>query len=75
MSELDRVKEQLLYLRFWLGVMTATEIALAGWRISTPINRDPLLWFIGVFGAVLLGVGIFLVHRRIEHRIEQIGKL
>jgi len=29
MSELDRVKEQLVYLRFWLGIMVATEIALA----------------------------------------------
>src|SRR5688572_28906440 len=25
MSELDRVKEQLVYLRFWLGIMVATE--------------------------------------------------
>ena len=27
------------------------------------------------FGAVLLGAGIFLVHRQIERRIDQIGKL
>src|SRR6267143_6453329 len=75
MSELDRLREQLVYLRFWLGIMVATEIALVGWLISTPINANPTLWFIGAFGAVLLGAGIFLLHRQIERRIDQIGKL
>jgi hypothetical protein len=52
-----------------------TEIAPVGWLISTPISANSTLWFIGVFGAVLLGAGIFLVHRQIERRIDQIGKL
>jgi hypothetical protein len=62
MSELDRVKEQLVYLRFWLGIMVA-------------IGANATLWFMGVFGAVALAVGICLVHRQVERRIEQIGKL
>jgi hypothetical protein len=48
---------------------------LAGWLISSSINANPTLWFIGAFGAVLLGGGTFLVHRQIDHRIDQIGKL
>ena len=75
MSALDRLKEQLVYLRFWLGIMVATEIALVGWLISTPIESDSRLWFIGAFGAVLLGTGVFLVHRQIERRIDEIGRL
>jgi len=75
MSDLDRLKEQLIYLRFWLGIMVATEIALVGWLISTPISTNATVWFIGAFGAVLLGTGIFLVHRQIERRIDQIGRL
>ena len=75
MSELDRLKEQCVYLRFWIGIMVATEIALMGWLISTPIGGNPTLWFIGAFGALLLGAGILLVHRQIERRIDQIGKL
>ncbi len=75
MSELDRLKEQLVYLRFWLGIMVVTEITLVGWLISTPTSANPMLWFIGAFGALLLGVGIFLVHRQIERRVDQIGKL
>ena len=75
MSELDRVKEQLVYLRFWLGIMVATEIALVGWLISTAIDANATLWFMGAFGAVVLAVGILLVHRQVERRIDQIGKL
>jgi hypothetical protein len=75
MSTLDRVKEQLVYLRFWLGIMVATEIALVGWLISTPISENAALWFMGVFGAFLLGSGILLVHRQVERRIDQIGRL
>jgi hypothetical protein len=75
MSELDRLKEQLVYLRFWLGIMVVTEITLVGWLISSPKTADPVLWSIAAVGAVLLGVGIFLLHRQVERRIDQIGKL
>ena len=75
MSELDRLKEQLVYLRFWLGIMGVTEITLVGGLISTPNTADPVLWFLGAVGAVVLGFGIFLLHRQIERRIDQIGRL
>lgn len=75
MSDLDRLKEQLVYLRFWLGIMVVTEITLVGWLISTPTSADPALWSLAAVGAVVLGGGIFLVHRQIERRIDQIGKL
>ena len=75
MSELDRLKEQLVYLRFWLGIMVVTEITLVGWLISTPNTADPVLWSVAAVGAVLLGIGIFIVHRQIERRIQEIGKL
>jgi hypothetical protein len=55
--------------------MVATEIALVGWLISTAIGANVTLWFMGSPGAVGLAVGIFLVHRQVERRIDQIGKL
>jgi len=74
-SELDRLKEQLVYLRFWLGIMAVAEITLVGWLISTPNTADPVLWSIAAIGAVLLGFGIFLLHRQVERRIEEIRRL
>ena len=34
MSELDRLKEQLVYLRLWLGIVVVAEISLMGWLAS-----------------------------------------
>jgi len=71
MSQLDKLKEQLVYLRFWLGIMVVTEITLVGWLISTPSIGNPTLWFIAAFGAAVLAVGIYLVHRQVQRRIDQ----
>jgi hypothetical protein len=35
MPELDRLKEQLAYLKFWQGIMVVTDISLVGWLVST----------------------------------------
>ena len=75
MSELDRIKEQLVYLRFWLGIMVVTEITLVGWLISTPNTADPVLWSLAAVGVILLSFGIFLLHRQIERRIEEVRRL
>ena len=75
MSELDRIKEQLVYLRFWQGIMVVTEISLVGWLISTAGTSDPALWSFAAVSVVVLGFGIFALHRQIERRIDQIGRL
>ena len=38
MSELDVAKEQIAYLKFWLGVMVVTDISLFGWLISNAVS-------------------------------------
>ena len=75
MSELDRIKEQLAYLKFWQGIMVVTEVSLVGWLISTTDTADPALWSFAAVGVILLGFGIFALHRQIERRIAQIGRL
>jgi len=74
-SELDRLKEQVAYLKFWQGIMVVTEITVVGWLISTPDTADPVLWSVAAVGAVLLGFGIFVLHRQIQRRIDEIGRL
>ena len=75
MPELDRVKEQLVYLRFWQGIMVITEITLVGWFASAADTATSARVVFAVVGIVLLGLGIFLLHRQIERRIEQIGRM
>ena len=75
MPELDRLKEQVAYLKLWQGIMVVTELSLVGWLISTVGTADPVLWSFAAVGVVLLGFGIFALHRQIERRIDQIGRL
>jgi hypothetical protein len=34
-SELDHLREEVAYLKFWLGIVVVTDISLAGWLISS----------------------------------------
>ena len=75
MSELDRLKEQLAYLKFWQGIVVVTDISLAGWLVSASDTAALLTVVLAIAGVVLLSVGIVVLHRQIERRIDQIGKV
>ena len=74
-SELERLKEQVAYLKLWQGVMVVTDISLVGWLASAADGTRPLLVALAVVAVVLVTVGIVMAHRHIERRIDQIGKL
>ena len=74
MPELDRLKEQLAYLKFWLGIVVVTDISLAGWLVSASNTAASLTVVLAIAGVVLLSIGIVVLHRQIERRIDQIGK-
>lgn len=75
MSELDRLKEQLVYLKLWLGIVVVAEISLVGWLASALDTVSGRLLALAIATAVLLGLGIFLPHRQIQRRIDEIGRL
>ncbi len=75
MPELDRLKEQVAYLKFWQGIVVVTDISLGGWLISASDTAAPLTFVLAVAGVVLLSLGIVVLHRQVERRIDQIGKL
>jgi len=74
-SELERLKERLVYLRLWLGIVVVAEISLIGWIASAVETASTRLLLLASATAVLLGFGIFRLHRHIEHRIDEIGRL
>lgn len=75
MPELDRLKEQVAYLKFWQGIVVVTDISLTGWLITASDTATRLTAILAVAGVSLLSLGIVVLHRQIERRIEQIGKL
>jgi len=74
-SELDRVREQIAYLKFWQGIMVVTDISLVGWVVSTADTSGRLMFGLAAFGVVMLTLGILALHRQIDRRIDQTGRL
>ena len=73
--EVDRLKEQVAYFKFWQGVAVVTDISVLGWLISGSDGARPQTVLLAVMGVLLLTVGIAVLHRHIGRRIEQMGKL
>jgi hypothetical protein len=38
MSKLDVAKEQIAYLKLWLGIVIVTDISLMGWLLGLPLS-------------------------------------
>jgi hypothetical protein len=69
---LDGLKEELAYLRLWLGMLAVSEISLLGWTTSAVETASARLLSLAIVVIMVLGLAIFLLHRIIERRIEQI---
>jgi hypothetical protein len=75
MSELDVAKEQIAYLKFWLGILVVTDISLFGWLLSNVGSSNLPLILGSCFAVVAITLGIVLLHRRIERQIESLRRL
>jgi hypothetical protein len=75
MSKSDKAKEQIAYLKFWLGVMVVTDISLVGWLVSS-VDSAPTHKVVGaIVAVVIITVAGFAVHRRIEWLINTLEEL
>ena len=75
MPELDALKEELAYLRLWLGMLAVTHISLTGWTASAIDTASTRLLSLSVAVMIVLGTGVLLLNRLIERRIERIRRL
>ena len=76
MSKSDKAKEQIAYLKFWLGVMVVTDISLVvGWFISSA-DSAPVHKVVGaIVAVVVITVAGFIVHRRVKRLIDALEEL
>jgi len=74
MSELDIAKERLRTSSFGSGSVV-TDISLFGWLLSNVGNANMSLVSGGCFAVVAITVGVVLLHRRIERKIESLREL
>jgi hypothetical protein len=75
MLAIDQLKEQVGYLKLWLGFVMVMDISLLGWSLSFVDTAERLRILLASFGVILLSFGVVVLHLQITRRIDQIGKL
>lgn len=75
MSELDRVREQIAYLKYWQGIMVVTNIGVLGWMISVVESPPWKTFTIAAVAFIALSFGVLNFHRRIKRRIDRLRDL
>ena len=75
MSELDVAKEQIAYLKLWLGIMVVTDISLIGWFIGNYGQASASLLVTDLLAVAVVSAGIVVLHHRIEQKIERLRDL
>lgn len=75
MSELDFFREQIAYLKLWLGIMVVTDISLIGWFVGNYGTASVSLLGVDLLAIAGTSTGIVILHRLIERRIERLRDL
>ena len=75
MAALDRIREEVAYLRIWQGIAVVSGVTLAGWLLSAGDVAPTLSYGLALVGVLLLGLFSLILHRQIESRIRQLEAL
>lgn len=74
MAKIDKLKEQLGILKFWLGIFVATFLAIIGWSI-TNYQKAPLWILIGAGVLTLFLIcAICFISNKINKKLSEIGE-
>lgn len=75
MSELEVAKEQIAYLKLWLGIMVVTDISLIGWFIGNYGQASTRLLIMDIVAVAVVSAGIARLHLQINSRIKDLKGL
>lgn len=75
MSQLDGAREEIAYLKLWLGIMVVTGISLIAWLLNNFRSAHWLFIAGSVVGIVSIGFACLGLHWRVGYKIEQVRRL
>ena len=70
----DRLKEEVAYIKLWLGLVVVTDVGLIGWLVTAD-DAGRLQTVLALLGIVVLSFGGVVLHREIAGRLKRIGRL
>lgn len=75
MAKIDKVKETISLLKFWLGIAVATLLTLSGWLALNYAKEDLFVAVGAGVCVVVCGVAIYCISRGIMYKIQEIEEL
>ena len=75
MTEIDGAKDEIAYLKLWLGIMVATGISLIGWLLGNFRSAPGLLVGDGFAELASIGCGCFALPQRIKAKIDEVNEV
>lgn len=75
MAKLDKEKEKISVLRFWLGVSVAILLIVVGYCVANYTKMDLYVLIANVFFIIFLGVFILLISTKINKKIDKLENL
>jgi Flp pilus assembly protein TadB len=68
MAKLDRLKEELSYIRYYISIAITVALAVSGWLV---MNIETATWYSIIGGSVVVIFNVFFVYTR-HIRVEQL---
>ena len=75
MAKIDEIKEELNYLKIWLGIIVVTAISLIGWLINNYGQESFVKIFGDIIAIITLTVAIIIVDKKIKAKIKSLRDL
>ena len=75
MAKMDKLKEQLKILRFWLGSAMAIMMAILGWLITSYTKISTLFAVVAIVAIIFLFLAIIVLSIIMHKKCETIGKI
>ena len=75
MGKIDREKEEIAWIKFWIGVGVASIMGLISWFVNNFENANGFVLFIDIFSVVVIAVFIVLLNNAALKKIKNLEDL
>ena len=75
MAKIDEVKEELNYLKVWLGIVVITTISLISWLVNNYETGSFIKTIADIFSIFLLTITILIIDYKIKTKIKKLREL
>lgn len=75
MSEIDKIKEEIGWLKVVFGLSVVTDVSLIGWTAQNLFKVPALLLSVAIITVVLITWGIININRRVYGKFDELGDL